>query len=95
MANSDLGAASWSLQTNVGGGAFDLSVFGRLETAGGGKPGFTGSPYGTFLATGHFQSGFAAPVEIELSGGTQARITFTGPGNASGDTSRSGEESRA
>jgi hypothetical protein len=85
-ATSDFGEASWQLQTTVGGGTFDLSVFGRLETASGGNPGVTGVPYGVFFATGHFQSGIAAPLYISLRGNSQARFTFTGPGSATDDS---------
>jgi hypothetical protein len=40
-----------------------------------------------FFATGHFQSGIAAPLDIEFTGHAQARFITPGvPGNASDDS---------
>jgi hypothetical protein len=86
-ATSDLGEADWSLETNVGGGAFDLGASGRLATASASNPGFTGNPYGVFFATGHFQSGLPASLDIEFTGHAQARFITPGvPGSASDDS---------
>jgi hypothetical protein len=83
----DLGAASWNLSTNVGGGPVDLQIFYRLGSPGVSNPGFTGSPYGTYFATGHFQSGLPAPLQITFDGASQARLLAPGvPGSASDDS---------
>jgi hypothetical protein len=86
-ATTDLGAASWSLQTNIGGGVSDLVVGGHLATASASIPGFSGNPYGVFFATGHFQSGLPAPLQITFEGASQARFITPGvPGSASDDS---------
>lgn len=65
--------AGWLLQTNLGGGAFDMTHSGRLN----GQTGFSGDPFGVFTATGHFQYGFAAPIDVELTGSAQTRLDLS------------------
>lgn len=65
--------AGWLLQTNLGGGAFDMTHNGSLN----GKTGSSGDAFGVFTATGHFQFGFAAPIDVELTGSAQTRLDFS------------------
>lgn len=82
--------ASWQLDADVGGGAYDLSVRGRQNGALlGGE--YIGSPFGEFIGTGTFYFGVASRLEVELEGLAQAGYSDRSPGlpRASYDLARS------
>ena len=76
-----IGAAGWLLQTDLGGGAFDLTKSGQLNNAFGNVK-YTGDQLGTFAAVGTVQLGFAAPLDAEYEIKAQAAFDFIGPGSA-------------
>lgn len=77
--------ASWLLQTNAGGGAFDITKQGSLNAL----TGAHGDALTTYFVTGHFAVGDPVPLDVELTGSAQSSHTFTGDGSASFDLSHS------
>jgi hypothetical protein len=69
------GQASWQLQADLGGGAFDINKEARLN----GETGFSGDAFGLYIATVQVQFGFAAPLDVELTGSAQAAFDFNAP----------------
>lgn len=59
--------STWTLQTDLGGGAFDLHKSGHIYSPLLSPLGYQGDPYGTYSATTTIQLGFAAALYLELS----------------------------
>lgn len=78
-------SASWSINTDLNGGAFDLGVRGALTNGL-----YTGSPFGTFTATVPFGFGATLPLYVQLEAAAQAAYDSS-PGlpNASFDLGQS------
>jgi len=77
--------ASWLLQADLGGGAFDINRSANLNAADSGSPGYNGDPFGLYSATVQVQIGFAAPLDVELTTTAQSSHTFSGDGSATAD----------
>jgi hypothetical protein len=67
----------WQLQSDLGGGFYDINAFARNSGLGG----YQGSPFGLYSATVTLQAGFAAPLDIELGA---SGVSISG-GEAVGD----------
>jgi hypothetical protein len=61
----------WQLQADLGGGFYDIGAFQQYDQVNG----LTGNAFGLFTATVQVQSGFQAPLVIELTG---ASVSDTG-----------------
>jgi hypothetical protein len=73
--------ASYLLQADLGGTFFDINKgahFGSPDIGGA----FVGDPFGTYSATVQVQIGFAAPLDVELTGSAQASCNFVTCGDA-------------
>lgn len=69
--------SSWQLQAGLG-GVFNINRSGTLFGTGPyvAKPGYSGDPFGLYTATAQVQIGYAAPLDIELSGSAQAAYEY-------------------
>lgn len=76
-------ASSWQLGADLGGGFYDISASGRVNSPELFPPGYSGSPFGTFNATISFQYGFAMPLSVELHATAQASNSQVATGLAS------------
>lgn len=70
--------AGWQLQADLGGGAFDINRAGTLYGSGpySPNPGYHGDSFGWYSATVAIQIGYAAPLDIELTGSAQGAYEY-------------------
>ncbi|MBS0196381.1 MAG: hypothetical protein JSR77_06455 [Planctomycetes bacterium] len=81
-ATSGFSASSWRLQADIGGGAYDISKFGRYNSPELPPAGYQGDPLGVYLAIGTFQFGLPATIDVEFACSAQASNSFTSSGAA-------------
>jgi hypothetical protein len=81
-ATSGSSQASWSIQTNVGAPAFDISRTGRFRAPGMVPTGPGGDPFGVYSATITFTYGFAMPLYLQMDGSAQAANSSSSSGQA-------------
>ena len=86
-ATSGASAASWTLQTILGGGAAQLTKSGTLYAPQFGPPAYRGDPFGTYTATIPFQFGDSITMNLQMTGSSQAG-NGQGTGAASFDMPR-------
>lgn len=86
-ASAGFSASSWGLQTDLGGGAFDMSHSGRFNSPELAPAGYSGDPFGTYSSTVAFQFGIATTLDVEFRAAAQAANSFSGSGAAAVDPS--------
>ena len=78
--------ASYQLQADLGGGAFDINksahFFSPDPIFGASAGTFVGDAFGTYTTTVTVQVGFALPLDVELTGSAQASCNFVTCGDA-------------
>ncbi|MGH7243809.1 MAG: hypothetical protein ACREJD_10365 [Phycisphaerales bacterium] len=82
-ATAGASGASWSVATDIGGGATDLSRGGHISSPDLSPLGYQGDAFGTYTATGDFQFGFPATITVELHGIAGTGYSQNGEGLAS------------
>jgi hypothetical protein len=82
-ASSGSSGASWMLQTDIGGGAFDINQSANFYSPSLPTPGYVGAPFGTYTATVSFAFGFPLPFELNLRGTANSANASSDPGSAS------------
>jgi hypothetical protein len=87
-APSGSSAATYQLQADLGGGAFDINASGTQYSPGLGGA-FIGDPFGIYTATISFQYGFAMPLDVELTATVSAGNDFTSTGAGTSDLGHS------
>ncbi|MGH7243810.1 MAG: hypothetical protein ACREJD_10370 [Phycisphaerales bacterium] len=81
-ASAGFSAASWGLQTDLGGGFYDITKSAHFNSSEVAPAGYGGDPFGTYSATITFQFGFAMTLDVEMSATGSASYGNNGAGAA-------------